>query len=271
MNIVRNQCSIRIGLTSYPLGSWLTDIALFWLNYNLLYDMSTYTSPPSVFECNKYFTNNEWKTSYLWWDTCILNSKRNVVRIQDINMAVYIPDALKTIQVAFHRPIGFSGTVMIQNDVRLHVSRKRYMYMWKTLVVELCRRFQIKTFLLLFSIQFTIANLIFHEKSFLLNFFFRNTINFSVLSSSTCTYLNQKKISCPLFHVKMKALQLKYFFQDECTCNQCPISWHCLPQNSALTEPCKVHESIGRKHNIWAQVSTILYDLFNPDCHSQLH
>ena len=30
-------------------------------------------------------------------------------------MAVYIPDALKTIQVAFHPPIGFSGTVMIQN------------------------------------------------------------------------------------------------------------------------------------------------------------
>ena len=38
-------------------------------------------------------------------------------------MAVYIPDALKTIQVAFHPPIGFSGTVMIQNDVRLHISR----------------------------------------------------------------------------------------------------------------------------------------------------
>ena len=32
----------------------------------------------------------------------ILNSKRNVVWIQDIKMAVYIPDALKTIQVAFH-------------------------------------------------------------------------------------------------------------------------------------------------------------------------
>ena len=42
-------------------------------------------------------------------------------------MAVYIPDALKTIQVAFHPPIGFSGIVMIQNDVRLHISRKRYM------------------------------------------------------------------------------------------------------------------------------------------------
>ena len=24
-----------------------------------------------------------------------------------------------------------------------------------------------------------------------------------------------------------------------------PISWHCLPQNSALTEPCKAHESVG--------------------------
>ena len=47
--------------------------------------------------------------------------------IQDINMAVYISDALKTIQVVFHPPIGFSGTVMIQNDVRLHISRKRYM------------------------------------------------------------------------------------------------------------------------------------------------
>ena len=35
-------------------------------------------------------------------------------------MAVYIPDALKTIQVAFYPPIIFSGTVMIQNDVRLH-------------------------------------------------------------------------------------------------------------------------------------------------------
>ena len=47
--------------------------------------------------------------------------------MQDINMAVYIPDALKTIQVAFHPPVGFSGTVMIQNDVRLHISRKQYM------------------------------------------------------------------------------------------------------------------------------------------------
>ena len=44
-----------------------------------------------------------------------------------INMDVYILDALKTIQVAFHPLIGFSGTVMIQNDVRLHISRKRYM------------------------------------------------------------------------------------------------------------------------------------------------
>ena len=25
------------------------------------------------------------------------------------------------------------------------------------------------------------------------------------------------------------------------------ISWHCLPQNSALTEPCKAQESMGRK------------------------
>ena len=33
----------------------------------------------------------------------------------------------ETIQVASHPPIGFSGTVMIQNDVRLHISRKRYM------------------------------------------------------------------------------------------------------------------------------------------------
>ena len=30
-----------------------------------------------------------------------------------------------------------------------------------------------------------------------------------------------------------------------------PILWHCLPQNSAqLTEPCKVHESMGRKRKI---------------------
>ena len=57
-------------------------------------------------------------------------------------MAVYIPDALKTIQVAFHPPIGFSGTVMIQNENDT----------CKTLVVELCRRFKITTFLLLFSI-----------------------------------------------------------------------------------------------------------------------
>ena len=33
----------------------------------------------------------------------------------------------ETIQVAFHPPIGFVGTVMIKNDVRLHISRKRYM------------------------------------------------------------------------------------------------------------------------------------------------
>ena len=29
-----------------------------------------------------------------------------------------------------------------------------------------------------------------------------------------------------------------------------PISWHCLPQNSARTEPCKEHESMGRKRKI---------------------
>ena len=36
------------------------------------------------------------------------------------------------------------------------------------------------------------------------------------------------------------------------TCYQGPISWHCLPQNSALTEPCKAHESMGRKRNKYA-------------------
>ena len=53
--------------------------------------------------------------------------QKNVVWIQDIKMAVYILDTFKTIQVAFHPPIGFPDTVMIQNDVRLHISRKRYM------------------------------------------------------------------------------------------------------------------------------------------------
>ena len=55
-------------------------------------------------------------------------------------MAVYIPDALKTIQVAFHPPIGFSGTVMIQNDVRLHISRKRWYHdklLWLSYVDDL--------------------------------------------------------------------------------------------------------------------------------------
>ena len=65
---------------------------------------------------------------------CILNSKRNVVWIQYIKMAVYILDALKTIKVAFHPPIGFSGTVMIQNDVRLHILRK---LLWLSYVDDL--------------------------------------------------------------------------------------------------------------------------------------
>ena len=74
---------------------------------------------------------------HAWW-MCdyILNSKINVVWIQYINMAVYIPDALKTIQVAFHPSIGFSDTVMIQKKT-MHVK-----LLWLSYVDDLkSRRF----------------------------------------------------------------------------------------------------------------------------------
>ena len=69
-------------------------------------------------------------------------------------MAVYIPDALKTIQVAFHPPIGFSGTVMIQNDVRLHNYFPKTIHvklLWLSYVDDL----KTTTFLLRFSIYRT--------------------------------------------------------------------------------------------------------------------
>ena len=62
-------------------------------------------------------------------------------------MAIHILDALKTIQVAFNAPIGLSGTVMIQNDVKRCIFPENDTC--ETLVVELCRRFKITTFLLL--------------------------------------------------------------------------------------------------------------------------
>ena len=48
-----------------------------------------------------------------------------------------------------------------------------------------------------------------------------------------------------------EAKGLKLYIVFRCLrADQGPISWHCLPQNSALTEPCKAHKSTDRKREI---------------------
>ena len=60
------------------------------------------------------------------WSECQHNTEQQKKRRMNTKyqhgrfQTVFKPDALKTIQVAFHPPIGLSRTVMIQNDVRLH-------------------------------------------------------------------------------------------------------------------------------------------------------